>query len=68
MSVYVFTCFAAIEMVGPRWRNISIGISQIFWAFGYVVVAGCAYVLREWTALQLALTVPEIIMLVLYIV
>ena len=57
---------AAVEIVGPRWRVIVSTIWLTFWAVGYVILAGVAYLIKDWQVLQAVLTIPDVILLVLY--
>ena len=52
----LFICVTVTELVGPKWR-IYPGIAlAIGWAFGYMIVAGMSYAIRDWRRLSLANT------------
>ena len=52
-----------LEAVGPQYRsNVGMAI-QFGWAFGYIVLPGVAYVLRDFRLIQLACTIPEFVLL-----
>ena len=36
---------------------------EYFWAIGYLIIAGVAYGLRNWKPLALALSVPQVLIL-----
>ena len=55
-----------IEIVGPSWRVFSGYVIQYYWAAGYLIVAGLAYVLRDWRHLQLALCTPQLLLLLFF--
>ncbi|XP_018329055.1 organic cation transporter protein-like isoform X2 [Agrilus planipennis] len=60
----VFSGFVlCIELVGGMWRTIS-GTSFFFpVSFGYVSIAGIAYFLNDWRNLQLAISLPGLLLL-----
>ena len=52
-----------MELVGPAWR-VHTGIAfKYFWASGYMLVALFAFYIRDWSRLQLALALPQILLL-----
>ena len=52
-----------LETVGPEYRAI-VGMAIEFgWAFGYIVLPGAAYLLRDFRWIQLAVTLPEFVLL-----
>ncbi|CAH1799762.1 unnamed protein product [Owenia fusiformis] len=57
-----------MEIVGPSWRNTAGLIMQHTWALGYLVLAGIAYGIRDWITLQLVLSVPITLYLLLIFV
>ncbi|XP_023018832.2 organic cation transporter protein isoform X2 [Leptinotarsa decemlineata] len=65
----VFSGFVlCMELVGGDWRTIS-GISYLFPVSGsYVTISGLAYLLREWRHLQLAISLPGFLFLILWFV
>eukprot|EP00088_Acartia_fossae_P013335 TRINITY_DN16988_c0_g1_i5.p1 TRINITY_DN16988_c0_g1~~TRINITY_DN16988_c0_g1_i5.p1 ORF type:complete len:543 (+),score=70.92 TRINITY_DN16988_c0_g1_i5:58-1686(+) len=63
------TCYVyAMEIIGGRWNSI-IGIGfQIPWAVAYMILPGLAYALPYWAHLQIAISLPCLIyLLVLFI-
>ncbi|XP_054167878.1 organic cation transporter protein-like [Oppia nitens] len=52
-----------LETVGPEYRAI-VGMAIEFgWALGYIVMPGAAYLLRDFRWIQLAVTLPEMVLL-----
>lgn len=52
-----------MEVVGGKWRTIS-GVSYLFPVpLSYIMIAGIAYLVRGWRAIQLAITLPAITLL-----
>ncbi|KAE8750371.1 hypothetical protein FOCC_FOCC002930 [Frankliniella occidentalis] len=60
----VFSGFVlCMEVVGGKWRTIS-GVSYLFPVpLSYIMIAGIAYMVRGWRAIQLAITLPAILLL-----
>lgn len=50
-----------MEMVAPKYRLLTGVVIQIFWSFGTSILLALAYLLRESTHLQLALTAPSVL-------
>lgn len=50
-----------MELVGPSYRMMSGIALEFFWAFGAVVLALLAYLIREWRYLNLAVSVPALL-------
>ncbi|XP_049783375.1 organic cation transporter protein-like [Schistocerca cancellata] len=63
----VFSGFVlCMELVGGKWRTIS-GVSYLFPVpVAYIIIAGIAYLVRGWSNLQLAITLPSVILLGLW--
>jgi hypothetical protein len=54
-----------MEIVSGKWRTIS-GVSFFLPVpLGYVTIAGISYLVRGWRYLQLAISTPPLILLVL---
>ncbi|XP_034253034.1 organic cation transporter protein-like isoform X2 [Thrips palmi] len=60
----VFSGFVlCMEVVGGKWRTIS-GVSYLFPVpLSYIMIAGIAYLVRDWRSIQLAITLPAITLL-----
>ncbi|XP_043275889.1 organic cation transporter protein-like [Venturia canescens] len=52
-----------MEIVGPQWRAAITVLYQIPYCLGHMSLAGLAYWFRHWQHLQLAITLPSIILL-----
>ncbi|XP_040920746.1 solute carrier family 22 member 6-B [Toxotes jaculatrix] len=46
------------EWTGPKQRMLAGIITDYFFGFGYILLAGVAYLIRDWRKLQLAISVP----------
>lgn len=46
------------EWTGPKQRMLAGIITDYFFGFGYIMLAGVAYLIRDWRKLQLAISVP----------
>nr|CAD7408877.1 unnamed protein product [Timema poppensis] len=59
----VFSGFVlCMELVGGKWRTIS-GVSYLFPVpLSYIAIAGIAYYVRGWKNLQLAITLPSLLL------
>jgi len=59
----VFSGFVlCMELVGGKWRTIS-GVSYLFPVpLSYIMIAGIAYFVRDWSQLQLAITLPSVLL------
>ncbi|XP_078666051.1 organic cation transporter protein-like isoform X2 [Branchiostoma floridae x Branchiostoma belcheri] len=49
------------ELVSPDKRSLVGMVIWIYWAVGYVILAGIAYFIRTWMWLQIAVTMPYLI-------
>ncbi|XP_049820741.1 organic cation transporter protein-like isoform X2 [Aethina tumida] len=63
----VFSGFVlSIELVGGHWRTVA-GISYLFpVSISYMTIAGVAYLIQDWRQLQLAISLPGFIFVVLW--
>lgn len=52
-----------LETVGPQYRAVVGMAIQFGWALGYVIMPGAAYLLRDFRWIQLAVTLPEFVLL-----
>lgn len=57
------THFSGMEIVGTKWRAAITVLYQIPYSLGHMSLAGLAYYFRHWQHLQLAITLPSIILL-----
>ncbi|XP_037078524.1 organic cation transporter protein-like [Pollicipes pollicipes] len=64
----VFGCMfiLLLELVGPRWRALIGLVYQVPFAFGVMALPGVAYALRNWRHLQLAISVPAVLMMLFW--
>jgi OCT family organic cation transporter-like MFS transporter 4/5 len=64
-SLLIFTnpsSLIGMELVGGKWRTIS-GVSYLFPVpLSYIAIAGIAYFVRGWSQLQLAITLPSVLL------
>lgn len=61
--LFLLLCFQGMELVGGKWRTIS-GVSYLFPVpVAYISIAGIAYLVRGWVNLQLAITLPSLLLL-----
>lgn len=54
MNVFVL----GTEWTGPKQRMLAGIITDYFFGFGYILLAGVAYLIRDWRKLQLAISAP----------
>ena len=55
-----------MELVGGKWRTIS-GVSYLFPVpLSYIIFAGIAYFIHGWREIQLAISLPGILLLGLW--
>lgn len=52
-----------MEIVGTQWRAAITVLYQIPFSLGQMSLAGIAYLFRHWQHLQIAITIPSIILL-----
>ncbi|XP_015189080.1 PREDICTED: organic cation transporter protein [Polistes dominula] len=62
-GVFLVAYVIALEMVGPKKRLVAGVGCQLFFTTGYILMAGFAYMIREWRMLQVAITIPSIVFL-----
>ncbi|XP_068198918.1 solute carrier family 22 member 6-A isoform X2 [Antennarius striatus] len=49
------------EWTGPKERMLAGLLTDYFFGFGYIILAGVAYLVRDWRKLQLAISMPGFI-------
>ncbi len=57
VTVLILLCFTytVAELVGKEYRGSANIAADIFWAVGYITLAGLAYLIRNWVILQVVL-------------
>ncbi|KAL5009580.1 hypothetical protein ScPMuIL_011885 [Solemya velum] len=58
------TFVMGMELVGPSKRMWAGIVIEFFWTFGTLILAGLAFLIRDWQHLQLALSIPTVVFLV----
>ncbi|XP_067674877.1 organic cation transporter protein-like [Haliotis asinina] len=66
IGLFIPSFVIVMELVGPAKRTLGGMVIQTFWAVGLFIVGGLAYFIRDWHHLQLAISVPAVILLGLY--
>ncbi|GAB1605332.1 organic cation transporter protein-like [Argonauta hians] len=56
-----------IEIVGPSYRNITGILFEFFFALGFVILAGLAYLIRNWQYLELAVSLPSVTYIIIWL-
>ena len=59
----VCRCCPGLEMVGDSKRTLAGSVYQMFWPAGVLILTGVAYLLRDWSHLQLAMACPTVLFL-----
>lgn len=54
---------SGMEIVGTKWRAAITVLYQIPFSLGHMSLAGLAYYFRHWQHLQIAITLPSVILL-----
>lgn len=52
------------EWTGSKQRMLAGIITDYFFGFGYILLAGVAYLIRDWRKLQLAISAPSFLFIV----
>lgn len=60
---YLRILFLGMEIVGTKWRAAITVLYQIPFSLGHMSLAGLAFWFRHWQQLQIAITLPSIILL-----
>lgn len=55
---------AGTEWTGLKQRMLAGIITDYFFGFGYIMLAGVAYMIRDWRQLQLAISAPGFLFIV----
>lgn len=55
---------AGTEWTGSKQRMLAGIITDYFFGFGYILLAGVAYLIRDWRKLQLAISAPGFLFIV----
>nr|XP_002739655.2 PREDICTED: organic cation transporter protein-like [Saccoglossus kowalevskii] len=63
MGMFLVSFVLGTELVGPSKRVFTGIVIEFFFSFGYMLLAGLAYLIRYWWKLQLTLAVPASIFL-----
>ncbi|KAM6954384.1 organic cation transporter protein [Aplochiton taeniatus] len=59
ISAVIMNAFVlGTEWTGPKHRMLAGVITDYFFGFGYIILAGLAYLIRDWRKLQLAISAP----------
>ncbi|XP_019622928.1 PREDICTED: organic cation transporter protein-like [Branchiostoma belcheri] len=66
MIIFEIPFVIGAEMVSPEKRTLVGMIIMIYWAVGYVLLAGVAYLIRSWMWFQIAVTMPYLIGIAYY--
>ncbi|KAJ8029556.1 Organic cation transporter protein [Holothuria leucospilota] len=68
-AVLTIAFIAATELIGPSKRVLGGVAIQLFWALGYIVLAGLAALIRKWRYLQLTISlIPLLNLLSMFVV
>uniref|UniRef100_A0A8C1YJ35 Si:dkey-119m7.4 n=1 Tax=Cyprinus carpio TaxID=7962 RepID=A0A8C1YJ35_CYPCA len=64
ISAVIMNAFVlGTEWTGPKKRMLAGVITDYFFGFGYILLAGVAYLIRDWRKLQLAISAPGFLFL-----
>ncbi|XP_051952012.1 solute carrier family 22 member 6-A-like [Xyrauchen texanus] len=64
VSAVIMNAFVlGTEWTGPKKRMLAGVITDYFFGFGYILLAGVAYLIRDWRKLQLAISAPGFLFL-----
>lgn len=62
VSAVIMNAFVlGTEWTGPKHRMLAGVITDYFFGFGYILLAGVAYLIRDWRKLQLAISAPGLV-------
>lgn len=61
------SCFVLLsEIIGPTYRGPALTISQVFYSLGFCLLAGMAYLFREWRQLSIAVSAPALVYILVF--
>ncbi|XP_041369552.1 organic cation transporter protein-like [Gigantopelta aegis] len=60
MGEFMIAFVIGMELVGPTKRTYVGLVIEFFWCIGLIILAGVAYLIRDWRYLQLSLTLPVV--------
>ncbi len=55
-----------LELVGREWREFVGVLCAVMWGFGLVILSGVAYFIRVRKTLQLVLSIPTVVLPVVF--
>ncbi|XP_046583354.1 organic cation transporter protein-like [Haliotis rubra] len=65
-GLYMVAYVIGMEFIGPSKRVIAGMVIDLFWCLGLFILGAVAYFLRDWQHLQLALSAPSALMLIMW--
>ncbi|XP_067674871.1 organic cation transporter protein-like [Haliotis asinina] len=65
-GLYTVAYVIGMEFVGPSKRVIAGMVIDLFWCLGLFILGTAAYFLRDWKYLQLAVSAPSALMLIMW--
>ncbi|XP_067674872.1 organic cation transporter protein-like [Haliotis asinina] len=65
-GVFMSAFVIGVELVGPSKRVLAGIVIELFWCLGLFILGAVAYGIRNWQHLQLVLSVPSVLLLLLW--
>nr|KAI8758146.1 organic cation transporter protein-like [Biomphalaria glabrata] len=62
IGLYLTSYVIGMELIGPAKRKYGI-VKEFFWCLGHFLLTGFAFVLRDWSLLQIVLSIPNFLMI-----
>ncbi len=62
---FTYRCFNIIsgtEIVGPSQRKFAAIVNKYFYSLGQLLLAAIAYNLRDWSSIELAISLPALLL------